>query len=117
MNFDATNRIGSFLTVEADGLPVHAYVPPDLPFLPVLQLGPRIQELLQEARDHLARLDYAGDILPDREQLYSMYIRKEAVLTSQIEGTQSTLEDLLRFEGVSTEQLPSDDVKEMLNYV
>src|SRR5258708_10437736 len=72
---------------------------------------------LSLAERTLGRLDGITMSLPSRELLLYMYVRKEAVLSSQIEGTQSTLSDLLRFETEAQAGQPIDDIPEVSNYV
>jgi len=72
---------------------------------------------LSAADRALGRLDGVSTLLPNKELFLYMYVRKEAVLSSQIEGTQSTLSDLLRFETEATEGNPIDDIREVSNYV
>ena len=69
-------------------------LPPDPPLL----ITPRLQRLLDRANQAIGRLDGVTLLLPDPDQFLYGYIRKEAVLSSQIEGTQSSLSDLLLFE-------------------
>jgi Fic family protein len=72
---------------------------------------------LSAADQAVGRLDGMGVLLPDKGLFLYMYVRKEAVLSSQIEGTQSTLSDLLRFEAQAIEGKPIDDIREVSNYV
>ncbi|MCY4189453.1 MAG: Fic family protein, partial [Bryobacterales bacterium] len=65
----------------------------------------------------VSRLDSASAILPDDQLFLYAYVRKEAVLSSQIEGTQSSLSDLLLFESEGTPSVPLDDAREVSNYV
>jgi Fic family protein len=76
-----------------------------------------MQRRLEAASLSLGRLDGIGRYLPDADVFLYMYIRKEAVLSSQIEGTQSTLSDLLLHENVSAPGVPTEDVREVSNYV
>lgn len=115
VELDATQRLGRLVEIETEGRALRAYVPATLPFSPPLQLGPRLQGLLQSANLALGRLDGAAGVLPNRDLLLSMYMRKEAALTSQIEGTVATLEDLLLFE--ESPRLRNDDLREMVNYM
>jgi len=95
---------------------VHAFVPPPLPPNPpidILSLLPK----LSIAEHALGRLDGITVLLPQPELFLYMYVRKEAVLSSQIEGTQSTLSDLLRFESEAQDGQPIDDIREVSNYV
>ena len=93
-----------------------AFLPALLPPDPPLQLGPLVS-LLSNADLAIGRLDGVGRTLPNPDLFVAMYVRKEAVLSSQIEGTQSSLDDLLAFEldGAST-RLP-DDLEEVFNHV
>jgi len=95
---------------------VRAYVPPPLPPSPPLQLQSLLPRL-SAADQAIGRLDGISILLPDRSLFLYMYVRKEAVLSSQIEGTQSTLSDLLRFEASAASGTPVDDVREVSNYV
>jgi len=96
--------------------PFSAFVPAPLPPEPPLELSPDIQELLEQTNRALGRLDGVGALLPDTMFLYS-YIRKEALLSSQIEGTQSSFSDLLLYENKEAPGVPLDDVQEVSNYV
>lgn len=74
-------------------------------------------KLLSQADHILGRLDGIGSVLPNPDLFVAMYVRQEAVLSSQIEGTQSTLEDVLQFEvDDKSYDLPLD-VEEVVNYV
>jgi Fic/DOC family N-terminal len=75
-----------------------AFVPKPLPPIPPLGLDAEIQELLQNAMLALGRLDGLAGVLPDPAVFLYSYVHKEAVLSSQIEGTQSSLSDLLIYE-------------------
>ena len=80
-------------------------------------LSPDIQELLEQANRALGRLDGVGALLPDTKLFLYSYIRKEALLSSQIEGTQSSFSDLLLYENKEAPGVPLDDVQEVSNYV
>ena len=82
----------------AAGEKARAFVPNPLPPLPVLELDNDIQELIQNAMLAIGRLDGLTTVLPDPAIFLYSYVRKEAVLSFQIEGTQSSLSDLLLFE-------------------
>lgn len=84
----------------AFGEKVRAFVPPPLPPEPPLAVEGLLTRL-REAERALGRLDGIGLLLPRKELFLYMCVRKEAVLSSQIEGTQSTLDDLLRFEAAA----------------
>jgi cell filamentation protein, protein adenylyltransferase len=109
-------RIGRYITTNMGGEKVRAYLPPPLPPEPPLQLE-SLYGLMEEANRALGRLDGIASILPDTPLFLYMYIRKEALLSSQIEGTQSSLSDLLLFESEETPGAPLDDVQEVSNYV
>jgi Fic family protein len=94
-----------------------AFVPRPLPPAPALDLGPELQDLLGDANRALGRLDGITLLLPDANHLLHAFIRKEAVLSSQIEGTMSSLSDLLLFENEVAPGAPSEDVEETANYI
>lgn len=95
---------------------VDAFVPDPLPPTPPLEIAGPLAERLRSAEEALARLDLAGALVPSIDWFLYAFVRKEAVVSSQIEGTQATLVDLLRFEtGEGTE--PGPDVEEICNYV
>lgn len=111
------SRLGHYVTTVAFDETVQAYVPPPLPPVPALELSPLLVQKLSEADRAIGRLDGITMMLPDKALFLYMYVRKEAVLSSQIEGTQSTLDDLLRFELAAVAGKPIDDVAEVSNYV
>jgi Fic family protein len=94
-----------------------AFVPAPLPPEPPLKLDTGLLTLLEKANRALGRLDGIADLLPDTRLFLYQYVRKEAVLSSQIEGTQSSLSDLLLFEMDEVPGVPLDDVREVSNYV
>lgn len=94
-----------------------AFVPRPLPPDPPLRMDDDLTALLAEANLALGRLDGAGDTLPDADLFVFMYVRKEAVLSSQIEGTQATLTDVLEFEAQVRRVDGPADVAEVANYV
>ena len=94
-----------------------AFLPTPLPPDPPLQLDAALLGLLSRADRALGRLDGVATTLPDPRLFVAMYVRQEAVLSSQIEGTQSTLEDLLNFEVDAAPGGPHDDVVEVVRYV
>jgi Fic family protein len=96
---------------------VRAFIPHALPPSPPLAMGDGLQPLLEAAVLALGRLDGVSTLLPDRALFLYAYVRKEAVLSSQIEGTQSSLSDLLLFELDEAPGVPLDDVVEVSNYV
>jgi Fic family protein len=115
---DATShRAGRVVEVQSGPDGYSAFIPSPLPPEPPLEIGPRLQALLDEANQALGRLDGVTLLLPDPGQFLYSYVRKEAVLSSQIEGTQSSLSDLLLFENEATPGVPLDDVEETSNYI
>ncbi len=96
---------------------VRAFVPAPLPPIPRLAMEGALQPLLEAAVLAIGRLDGVSSLLPDKALFLYAYVRKEAVLSSQIEGTQSSLSDLLLFELDETSGVPLDDVVEVSNYV
>ena len=113
---DQAGRPGEFVETVVGGETVRAFVPPSLPPEPSLKLD-KLYGLLDEANRALGRLDGVTSILPDTPLFLYMYVRKEALLSSQIEGTQSSLSDLLMFESDEAPGVPLGDVREVSNYV
>ncbi len=101
----------------AGGESVRAFVPAALPPEPPLDLDGGLQRTLEAATLALGRLDGVSTLLPDTSLFLHSYVRKEAVLSSQIEGTQSSLSDLLLFEMEEAPGVPNDDVVEVSNHV
>ena len=108
---------GRYDTVSAGGENVKAFIPRPLPPEPPLDLANSRQRLLEKATLALGRLDSISVLLPDPNIFLYAYVRREAVLSSQIEGTQSSLDDLLLFELEEAPGVPLDDVVEVSNYV
>lgn len=108
---------GRYIVTSAGGERVQAFVPHPLPPSPPLTVPPELQEELDRALLGLGRLNSAASFLPDTNLLLYLYIRKEAVLSSQIEGTQSSLSDLLLFEIDEVPGVPLNDVREVSRYV
>lgn len=110
------SRVGRVVKIAVGGEIVRAYVPPPLPPRPAIDVAPLMGPLARAERA-LGRLDGVATLLPRPELILYMHVRKEAVLSSQIEGTQSTLADLLRFESEARAGRPLGDVREVSNYV
>jgi len=108
---------GRYVTTSTAGEKVRAFVPHPLPPKPALSIGPELRDKLDTALLAVGRLDSVTTLLPDTHLFLYMYVRKEAVLSSQIEGTQSSLSDLLLFEADEAPGVPIDDVVEVSNYV
>ena len=96
---------------------IRAFVPTPLPPVPALAFEGDLQKVLERAVLAVGRLDGVSALLPDKALFLYAYVRKEAVLSSQIEGTQSSLSDLLLFELEEAPGAPLDDVLEVSNYV
>ena len=108
---------GRYESTTIGGEQVRAFVPLPIPPNPALVLDGSLQRLLEVATLALGRLDAISTLLPDDAIFLYAYVRKEAVLSSQIEGTQSTLSDLLLFELEEAPGVPVEDVVEVSNYV
>jgi Fic family protein len=108
---------GRYDITRAGSEKVRAFVPDSLPPVPPLASDGGLQQALEAAVLALGRLDGVSSLLPDRSLFLYSYVRKEAVLSSQIEGTQSSLSDLLLFELDEAPGVPLDDVVEVSNYV
>ena len=109
--------IGSYQSTNTGGEDVRAFVPAPLPPVPALVLDGALLQALEAATLALGRLDGISALLPDQALFLYAYARKEAVLSSQIEGTQSSLSDLLLFELEEAPGVPIADVVEVSNYV
>jgi len=107
---------GRYEATSGPGETVRAFVPAPLPPVPPLDLA-TFQPQMEKAHLALGRLDALSTLLPDTRLFLYTYVRKEAVLSSQIEGTQSSLSDLLLFEMEEVPGVPLDDVVEVSNYV
>jgi Fic family protein len=108
---------GTYDTTSAGGETVRAFVPSPLPPAPPLDLSGQRLRLLERATLAVGRLDSVSTLLPDPQIFLYAYVRREAVLSSQIEGTQSSLSDLLLFELEEAPGTPFDDVVEVSNYI
>lgn len=108
---------GRYEVSTTGGEAVRAFVPAPLPPTPTIVLDGHLQELLEQAVLAIGRLDSLTTLLPDAGLFLYTYVRKEAVLSSQIEGTQSSLSDFLLFELKEAPGVPFDDVIEVSNYV
>jgi Fic family protein len=107
-------RSGRFVS---QGEAYSAFVPKPLPPTPPVDLEAELLSLLEQAGTELGRLDGIARVIPDPDFFVSMYVRREAVLSSQIEGTQSTLEDLLEREIGAGADDQRSDVLDIVNYV
>ena len=110
------SRLGQEVVISTTGEKVKAFIPRPLPPSPAVQMN-RLYEWLGKADRALGRLDGVTSILPDNSLFLHMYGWKEALLSSQIEGTQSSFSDLLLFESREAPSVPLDDVQEVSNYI
>ena len=108
---------GHYVTISTIGEKAQAFVPAPLPPTPPIHWSSELREKFDQALLALGRLDSVSVLLPDTSLFLYMYVRKEAVLSSMIEGTQSSLSDLLLFEFEHQPGVPLDDVQEVSNYV
>ncbi|HEX2919949.1 MAG TPA: Fic family protein [Bacteroidales bacterium] len=108
---------GHYKTISTVGEAVKAFIPAPLPPVPPIEWTSELREKFDKAHLALGRLDSVSKLLPDTTLFLYMYVRKEAVLSSMIEGTQSSLSDLLLFEMDEEPGVPVDDVQEVSNYV
>jgi len=108
---------GKYVTISTVGETAQAFVPAPLPPRPPIDWTPELRSKFDKALLELGRLDSVSTLLPETSLFLYMYVRKEAVLSSMIEGTQSSLSDLLLFELDQVPGVPLDDVREVSNYV
>jgi Fic family protein len=94
-----------------------AYIPKSLPPMPPIKYNGELRNLLSEADRALAKLDGIATVLPNTELFIAMYVKKEALLSSQIEGTQASLEGVLRFEANLEPSEDINEIKEVVNYI
>jgi len=108
---------GHYITITTVDEKAQAFVPASLPPKPRIEWTPELHNKFDQALLALGRLDSISTFLPDISLFLYMYVRKEAVLSSMIEGTQSSLSDLLLFELDLETGVPMDDTREVSNYV
>ena len=112
----APSRLGKYAVTTVTGEAVRAYMSVPLPPDPPVDLR-HLHGRIERADRAVGRLDGLSSLIPDTNLLLYSYVRKEAVLSSQIEGTQSSLSELLLFENSAAPGVPIDDVEEVSNYV
>ncbi len=110
-------KTGEYRISTVGGENYKAFIPYPLPPEPAIKIDADLHELIDNTLLALGRLDSIATLLPDTSLFLYMYVRKEAVLSSQIEGTQSSLSDLLIFESKGIPGVPLDDVQEVSNYI
>ncbi|MHA7813107.1 MAG: Fic family protein [Phycisphaerales bacterium] len=110
-------QTGTYKRIGAKGGEAQAFVPKQLPpTAPPLKLDPELDRLQTETLGAVERLKIAGSMVPSIDWFLYGFVRKEAVTTSQIEGTQATLRDVVEFEATEQSDRP-EDVAEVCNYV
>jgi Fic family protein len=112
-----TRNTGRYVTVSTRDEPFQVFVPDALPPQPPIVMDATLERLHGEAQLALGRLDGIVSLLPAPEQFLYAYVRKEAVASSQIEGTQSSLSDLLAYEVTAAPGIPVEDVREVSDCV
>jgi Fic family protein len=112
-----SQRAGEFRRAQEGPAEYVTFLPKPLPPEPPLELDMDLHRLLDQANQALGRLDGITLLLPDPTQFLYAFVRKEAVLSSQIEGTMSSLSDLLLFENEVATDAPAEDVEEAVNYI
>lgn len=110
-------KTGHYVITTTAGETVKAFVPDSLPPKPSLKLDAKISYALDSATLELGRLNVAANIVPNIDWFIYGFVRKEAVVTSQIEGYEPTLSDLFSWEAKSDRQEPGLDLKEVCNYL
>lgn len=110
----AASRVGRYVRQPGG---YRAFIPVPLPPNPPLQIGDQFLNILSKADQALGRLDASADMLPNPNLFVGMYVRKEAALSSQIEGTQASLADVLEYEAAAAHRNLTADVAEIINYV
>jgi Fic family protein len=109
-------RLGSFITKRVTGESFKAFIPPNLPPDPALNLKD-LYHHIDRANQALGELNCITDTIPNKALFIYMHVRKEALLSSQIEGTQSSFSDLILFENNQKTNIKIDDIEEVSNYV
>jgi Fic family protein len=112
-----SRKTGTYVRVPHGGEPFDAFVPAPLPPDPPLQLTAADHALVEQANRALGRLDALTALLPNTDLFIYAYVRKEALVSSQIEGTQSSFADLLLYESAQVPGVPVEDVREVSDYV
>lgn len=109
------NRLGKYIIKKSPGESYKCYIPPLLP-IPEIDLS-YLSCLIEKAIHSISELNNLAKIVPNTELFLYMYVRKEALLSSQIEGTQSSFSDLLLFEQQQNPNVSEEDVEEVSYYI
>ncbi len=110
-------QTGEYIASTVGGESVQAFVPAPLPPVPPLEMSSELIRVLEKANHMLGRLDGISHVLPNVNLFLYQYVRKEALLSSQIEGTQSSFSDLLLYETEGVPSVPIEDTEEVSNYI
>lgn len=108
------NRAGQYITALGGVVSYKAYKPNPLPPSPIIEMDTEMVALLSKAHNYLGKLDMMSELIPDMNMFLSAYVRKEALLSSQIEGTQATLEDVLN---PNVDIAVNLEINDVINYV
>ncbi|MGN0797457.1 MAG: Fic family protein [Christensenellales bacterium] len=108
------NRAGKYVNALSGVAQYKTYKPNPLPPFPQLEMDTEMVALLSKAHNYLGKLDMTSQLIPDMNLFLSAYVRKEALLSSQIEGTQATLEDVLN---PNVDVAVNLEVNDVVNYV
>ena len=114
---EMADRAGVYVNQLSGELRFRAFVPKPLPPNPPVTMDMELWQSLSDADRALGRLDGVTEVLPNPDMFVAMYVRKEAVLSSQIEGTQASLVDILEYETEKAARGLPSDVAEVVNYV
>lgn len=112
----ATRKTGRYVSTENNGETVRAFIPHPLPPVPPIEMNQALEVLLHDAEQSCRLLNLASKMIPNLEWFIYCFLRKEAVVSSQIEGTQATLVDVLEAE-ITGDKDRSPDIAEVANYV
>lgn len=113
----SSTKTGSYENTVAGGEEVSAFIPAPLPPPDIARLAADLTPALAQAEHALQRLQVAGQMVPSLDWFIYAFVRKEAVLSSQIEGTQASLTDLFAHEGHADSDAGHDDIEEVCNYL
>ncbi|MCK4517730.1 Fic family protein [Candidatus Babeliales bacterium] len=111
-----SERLGTYITQKSIGKEYKAFIPPKLPPLPSLDLS-SMYSMIDEAMTAIGKLNSVTKTIPNTALFIYMYVRKEALLSSQIEGTQSSFSELILFENKQKTNVSIEDVEEVSNYI
>lgn len=111
---ERTGRAGIYVE-QAEGY--RTFIPKALPPDPPIIMNDELADLLSKANRSLGRLDGSAQLLPNPDLFVAMYVQKEAILSSQIEGTQASLEDVLAYRAISQRRRQPASIREVINHI